>query len=199
MSPFFLIVPLFDQLPLSDRVLSDHPSDLSEDKGHVPSSNCSGLPDYKNCLITYAQQSAVALPVYETIHGGFRCTVYLDGEAYRSVNTFGNPEDAEQDASKLALESIAEKIKEECIAIINKDSVYCKSILDEYAAKMKLPLPTYTTTRLELLTFISSVVFDGKTYIGHLSKYKKDAEQLAVINSILGMHASYTKSISLLG
>ncbi|RZC75047.1 hypothetical protein C5167_050532, partial [Papaver somniferum] len=41
-------------------------------------------------------QSSVGLPVYETIHEGFRCTVYLNGEAYRSVNTFGNPEAAKK-------------------------------------------------------------------------------------------------------
>ncbi|KAI3922957.1 hypothetical protein MKW98_007088 [Papaver atlanticum] len=159
------------------------------------SGKSSGLPDYRNCLITYAQQSAVALPVYEIVNEGFRCTVYLEGEAYRSANTFGNPEDAEQDASKLALESIAKKIKEENIAIIDKDSLCCKSILSEYAAKMKLPFPTYTTTRIELLDFISSLVFDGKTYIGHLARNKKDAEKLAareVIISILGTSDSGT-------
>ncbi|RZC77477.1 hypothetical protein C5167_001696 [Papaver somniferum] len=186
---------------------------------------CSGLPDYKNCLIKYAQQSTVALPVYETVHEGFRCTVYLDGEAYRSVNTFGNPEDAEQDASKLALESIAKKIKQESISIINKDTygttvtipgcnsgastrkrsgptgkrkqilnpspptlsdtVGCKSILNEYAVKMNLSKPVYTTTQLERVPFfISSLVFYGKTYTGPPASNKKDAERLAARKAI---------------
>ncbi|MCL7028286.1 hypothetical protein MKW94_000325, partial [Papaver nudicaule] len=161
------------------------------------SSSGSGVPDYKNHLNTYAQQSAIPSPVYE-----YTCTVYLDGEAYRSVNTFGNPEDAEQDASKLALESIAKKVKEECIIIGHAfyhskssclflifDSMCCKSILNRYAAKMELPIPTYITTQIELHDFISSLAFDGKTYMGHRARSKQDAERLAareVIMSILG-------------
>ncbi|KAI3987053.1 hypothetical protein MKX01_036843 [Papaver californicum] len=156
------------------------------------SSNGAGvLPEpliYKNHLIAYTQRSAIPLPVYE-----YRCTVYVDGVAYTSVSTFRNSKDAENDASKLALESIfnAKKIKEESIAIIDQDTVSCKSILNEYAVKMHLPKPMYTTTSQpeDLRTFISSLVFDGKTYTGPAARNKKDAERLAarmVIHSIIG-------------
>ncbi|KAI3981344.1 hypothetical protein MKX01_001789 [Papaver californicum] len=164
------------------------------------SSNGSGVPPeplmYKNHLITYTQRSTIPLPVYESINLGYRCTVHVDGIAYTSVNTFRNPKDAEQDASKVALESIAKKIKEESIGIINQDTVSCKSILNEYAVKMNLPIPTYTTTQPELLPiFISSLEFNGKSYTGPAARNKKDSERLAArmaIHSIIGTSGSGT-------
>ncbi|RZC53412.1 hypothetical protein C5167_012265 [Papaver somniferum] len=166
------------------------------------SSNGSGVPPppeplmYKNHLITYTQRSAIPLPVYETVNLGYRCTVHVNGVAYTTADTFRNPKDAEQEASKLALESIAKKIKEESIAIINKDPVSCKSILNEYAVKLNLPIPMYTTTQLELLPiFNSSLEFNGKSYTGPAARSKKDAERLAArmaIHSIIGASGSGT-------
>ncbi|MCL7041108.1 hypothetical protein MKW94_010763 [Papaver nudicaule] len=167
------------------------------DQNQPTSSN--GVPEplmYKNHLITFTQRSALPLPIYETVNLGYRCTVHVDGVAYTSTDTFRNPKDAEQGASKLALESIAKKIKEESIAIINQDAVACKAILNEYASKMNLPIPAYTTTQPELLPiFISSVEFNGKTYTGPAARNKKDAERLAarvIIQSIIGTSGSGT-------
>ncbi|KAI3879740.1 hypothetical protein MKX03_002898 [Papaver bracteatum] len=154
-----------------------------EQNHQFTSSNGSGVPPpppeplmYKNHLITYTQRSAIPLPVYETVNLGYRCTVHVNGVAYTTADTFRNPKDAEQEASKLALESIAKKIKEESIAIINQDPVSCKSILNEYAVKMNLPIPMYTTA-----TRASSHL--------HLL-FRKDAERLAArmaIHSIIAL------------
>ncbi|KAI3867585.1 hypothetical protein MKX03_010104 [Papaver bracteatum] len=151
---------------------------------------------YKSRLNEFTQQTGIPVPVYESVNEGlqhlpkFRCTVHVDGVAYRSVNTFRNRKDAEQDASKLALESMPRKIKDESSAVIYEDKVYCKCILNEFAAKVNLPTPTYATAQLELnSTFICSLVFDGKTYTGPVGRSKKEAERLAArvaICSILG-------------
>ncbi|KAG1346938.1 hypothetical protein COCNU_06G007670 [Cocos nucifera] len=72
-----------------------------------------------------------------------------------------------------------------------QDTTFCKSILHEYAVKMNIEKPAYTTSQLEgvlLPSFISSLVFDGKTYTGAAGRSKKEAEQIAarvVIQSIL--------------
>lgn len=83
---------------------------------------CLGLPEqlmYKNRLQEYAQRSAIQLPMYKTVNEGsqhapkFRSTVVVDGQIYTSPNTFLQRKIAEQDVSKLALEHISKKIKDE--------------------------------------------------------------------------------------
>ncbi|OVA05827.1 Double-stranded RNA-binding domain [Macleaya cordata] len=164
------------------------------------------LPEHlmhKNRLQEYAQRSAIPLPIYETINEGsqhapkFRSTVKVDGAVYRSLNTFSHRKEAEQDVAKFAFEYISKKIKDERCPLIYEDTIFCKSILNEFAVKMNLEKPTYTTTQSEglLPVFISSLVFDGKTYTGTAGRNKKDAEQLAartVIQSILGTSGSGT-------
>lgn len=79
---------------------------------------------------------------------------------------------------------------------IVQDTVFCKSILNEYATKMNLEKPTYTTRSTIqpkglLPVFISSLVFNGVNYTGEVGRNKKEAEQLAaraVILSIFGNH-----------
>ncbi|KAG1368067.1 putative Mitogen-activated protein kinase 9 [Cocos nucifera] len=72
-----------------------------------------------------------------------------------------------------------------------EDTTFCKSILHEYAVKMNIEKPIYTTSQSEgglLPSFISSLVFDGKTYTGAAGRNKKEAEQMAaraIIESIL--------------
>ncbi|KAJ4706936.1 Double-stranded RNA-binding protein [Melia azedarach] len=152
---------------------------------------------HKNRLQEYAQRSAIALPVYNTVNEGyqhapkFRSTVLVDGATYTSPNTFPNRRAAEQDVAKLALECISKKIKEEGCSLINEDTVFCKSILNEFAVKMNLEMPTYKTIQSEglLPVFVSSLVFDGIAYTGETGRNKKEAEQLAaqaVIRSLLG-------------
>ncbi|KAG9450090.1 hypothetical protein H6P81_010055 [Aristolochia fimbriata] len=158
---------------------------------------------HKNRLQEYAQRSAVPLPVYQTVNEGlphnprFRSTVIVDGASYKSFETFQNRKAAEQDAARLALDSIMKKIKDEGLPQISQDTVFCKSILNEFAVKMNLPKPSYSTTQTGNLLpiFISSLVFDGKTYVGNPGKNKKEAEQKAaraVIQCILGTSSSRT-------
>ncbi|KAK1301553.1 Double-stranded RNA-binding protein 7 [Acorus calamus] len=158
---------------------------------------------YKNRLQEYAQRSAVHTPLYTTINGGnphaprFRSTVVVDGLTFTSPNTFSHRKEAEQDVARLALEGLSEKVKDEGCPLIYADSVFCKSILNEFATKMKLSSATYTTTQSEgpIPVFISSVIFDGKEYTGRTGKNKKEAQQLgarAVIESILESSPSRT-------
>ncbi|GMP27495.1 hypothetical protein CsSME_00003458 [Camellia sinensis var. sinensis] len=166
-----------------------------------PAPSNSNLPEllmYKNRLQEYTQKSSIPLPVYQTINEGvqheprFRSTVWVDGASYTSHHVFLHRKAAEQDVARVALDGITQKIKEEGSPLIREDTVFCKSILNEYAVKMHLEKPTYNTIRSEglLPVFVSSLVFDGVTYTGEAGKNKKEAEQLAaraVILSILGI------------
>uniref|UniRef100_A0A7N2MX72 DRBM domain-containing protein n=1 Tax=Quercus lobata TaxID=97700 RepID=A0A7N2MX72_QUELO len=172
----------------------------------APSSS-SRLPEqlmYKNRLQEYAQRSAIQLPMYKTVNEGsqhapkFRSTVVVDGQIYTSPNTFLQRKIAEQDVSKLALEHISKKIKDErypLTPLICENTVFCKSILNEFAVKMTLQKPVYNTVQTEGLppVFISSLIFNGVCYNGEPGRNKKEAEQLAaraVILSHLGQSGS---------
>lgn len=73
--------------------------------------------------------------------------------------------------------------------------MFCKSILNEYAVKMKLEKPIYHTVQPEglLPVFKSTAVFNGNQYMGETGKNKKEAEQMAAraaVMSILGQSPS---------
>uniref|UniRef100_A0A1D1YDS3 Double-stranded RNA-binding protein 4 n=1 Tax=Anthurium amnicola TaxID=1678845 RepID=A0A1D1YDS3_9ARAE len=159
----------------------------------------------KNRLQVYAQRSALPLPVYLTVNEGFphapqfRSTVLVGGVMFRSSQTFAHRKEAEQDVAKVALEGVSKKINEEGCPLIHADTVFCKSILHEYAVQMNLDKPTYTCSQPEglLPMFISSVLLDGKMYKGAAGRKKKQAEQLAAraaIESILGDRNPSTKT-----
>lgn len=152
------------------------------------------VPDHcmhKNRLQTYAQRSALPLPTYHTVNEGlthlpkFRSTVLVDGVSYTS-HTFLHRKEAEQDAAKVALDSILQKVKQEGCPMILEDKTFCKAILNEFAVKVNLDLPTYTTTQSEgkFPTFISTLSFHGKMYPGIPGRNKKEAEQLGAFNVI---------------
>ncbi|KAL6960891.1 hypothetical protein U1Q18_038656 [Sarracenia purpurea var. burkii] len=155
----------------------------------------------KNRLQEYTQKSGLPFPKYQTTNEGdqrgprFKSSVLVDKSWYTTPVTFPNRKAAEQDAARVALCDVTQKIKDEGCALIHKDTTFCKSILNEYAVKMNLDKPTYTTTQSEgmLPVFISSLVFNGVTYTGEAGRNKKEAEQLAakdVILSILGISGS---------
>ncbi|XP_052205005.1 uncharacterized protein LOC127809888 isoform X2 [Diospyros lotus] len=159
--------------------------------------NVPGPLVYKNRLQEYTQRSVLPFPSYDTVNEGsqhapmFRSTVLVDGAYYTSPNAFRHRRAAEQDAARVALDAIMQKIKDEGCPLIGEDTIFCKSILNEYAAKMNLEKPTYKTIQEEglLPLFVSSLVFNGVTYMGKAGRNKKEAEQLAarvVILSILG-------------
>ncbi|KAH7574862.1 hypothetical protein JRO89_XS02G0014300 [Xanthoceras sorbifolium] len=83
-------------------------------------------------------------------------TVMVDGKTYTSSNTFSHRKAAEQDVAKLALKCISKKIKnEECPPIVEvccsviTDTIFCKSILNEFTVNMSLKRPTYNTIQPE--------------------------------------------------
>ncbi|GAB4827975.1 hypothetical protein Ancab_034860 [Ancistrocladus abbreviatus] len=156
---------------------------------------------YKNRLQEYAQRASLPLPVYQTWNEGFphapkfRSSILVDGEIYTSPNTFSQRKAAEQDAAKHALEGITLKMSSEGSALICKDTLFCKSILNEFAVKMNLERPTFSTKHSEgpLQMFTASLDFNGVKYTGEVGRNKKEAEQLAaraVLLSILG-NSSY--------
>ncbi|KAF9664058.1 hypothetical protein SADUNF_Sadunf17G0116800 [Salix dunnii] len=159
-----------------------------------------GLPNnlmYKNRLQEYTQKSSLQLPVYQTFNEGpahlprFRSTVWVDGAKYTSQKTFLHRKAAEQDAANLALESILKRVKDEECPLLDAETVFCKSILNEFAVKVNREKPTYNSVQLPglLPVFISTLVFDGVSYTGDAGRNKKEAEQLAartVILSLLG-------------
>ncbi|ONK55143.1 uncharacterized protein A4U43_UnF7180 [Asparagus officinalis] len=148
----------------------------------------------KNRLQEFAQKSRLPLPVYRTENEGyqhtplFRSSVTVDGITFTSPNTFLQRKAAEQDAAKLALESLSRKID---ISSILEDATFAKSMLHEYAMKMSLEKPTYQTSQATGSIhpmFISSTIFNGQTYTGDPGRNKKEAEQMAAraaIKSIL--------------
>lgn len=153
---------------------------------------------FKNRLQEYTQRATIPLPVYTTVNEGqqvhapkFRSTVLVDGESFVSGNTFSVRKAAEQDAARVALESITKKIKNESCPLVTEDKLLCKSILHEFAVKMNLEKPIYDISRPkgQLPVFKCSVAFNGATYTGETGRTKKEAEQLgarAAILSILG-------------
>lgn len=152
---------------------------------------------HKNRLQEYTQRSSLQLPIYSTINEGyqhapkFRSTVLVDGVQYTSPNTFLHRKEAEQDVARLAFSCIVKKIKDEGCPLVREDTVFCKSILNEFASKMQLQKPTYNTWQPQglLPVFLSSLIFNGLTYTGEIGRTKKEAEQLAaraVILSLMG-------------
>lgn len=160
---------------------------------------------YKNQLQEYAQKASIGLPTYKTVSEGlahapqFRSVVWVDGNCFTSLHTFPNRKMAEQEAAKLALIGIRDKVKNEGSARIFTDTVFCKSIISEYAVKMGMGPPTYTTQQTKALLpfFVSTLVLKEVAYVGDAARNKKEAEQVAAraaILSILDSESSTTMS-----
>lgn len=161
---------------------------------------------YKNRLQEYTQKSSLQLPVYTTVNEGaqhapkFRATVLVDGMCYTSQGNFPTRKSAEQEAAKIALENIQQKMKDDGCPIIREDTTFCKSILNEYAVKMHLEKPAYNTIQPGGLipVFVSTLVFNGVSYTGDKGRNKKEAEQLAaraIILSILNSADSASATV----
>ncbi|XP_074558100.1 uncharacterized protein LOC141813993 [Curcuma longa] len=155
---------------------------------------------HKNKLQDHAQRSAIPLPIYITVNEGslhaprFRSSVIVDGSEFTSNCTFSKKMVAEQDVAKCALEAIRSFIRNNSLSLIPNNLVIFKCILNEYAVKMNLKLPTYETCKGSgsILMFVSSVSFDNKTFKGEFGNSKKEAEQMgarAVIEFILGLNS----------
>ncbi|KAF1891034.1 hypothetical protein Lal_00001170 [Lupinus albus] len=156
----------------------------------------------------------------------FRSTLWVSGKCYTNQVTFVNRKAAEQDAAKLALKSLLGMIKDEAppavieekappavieekappVAIKDEASPtilekiwLSKSILNEYAFKLNVALPTYSTVETigASPVFKSTLVFNCTKYTGGASRHKRWAEQLAAHQAILSILSADPGSESL--
>ncbi|CAJ1970834.1 unnamed protein product [Sphenostylis stenocarpa] len=166
---------------------------------------------YKNRLQEFTSRSGIAIPVYQTVNEGqahipkFRSTVWVAGTSYTSQSTFPQKKAAEQEVARLALETILQRTRNEGPSLVSEISPFCKSIINEYAAKLYIERPTYNTVQNRLggmlPVFTTSLVFNGTSYTGYAARTKKEAEQSAAqaaILSIMGDSSSGTKLIELI-
>nr|GMD12022.1 double-stranded RNA-binding protein 4-like [Ipomoea batatas] len=153
---------------------------------------------YKNRLQEYTQKLGLPLPSYKNVNEGlphspsFRSTVLVDGRTYEAKCTFPTRKQAEQEAARLALESLSKQINDTGSPPINTEPRFCKSLLYQYALKNNLGMPSFKTINPAgpCLVYLSYMVFGGKTYTGEVAGSKKMAEQLAAraaIRSLLGV------------
>ncbi|XP_075501412.1 uncharacterized protein LOC142539683 isoform X2 [Primulina tabacum] len=157
-----------------------------------------GIPTEKSRLQEYAQRACAQLPVYQTLNEGpphalqFRSQVLVDGIWYTSPNTFSSRKVAEHDAAKHAFIGLLEKLKAEGRSLILEDLHFCKAILNEYAVKMNMKIPTYVTneSKAHVPIFVSSLQLNGVTFSGDAARTKKEAEQLAARSAILSILVS---------
>ncbi|TKY56728.1 Double-stranded RNA-binding protein 4 [Spatholobus suberectus] len=166
---------------------------------------------YKNRLQQFVQRASIAVPVYQTVNEGpvhvpkFRSTVWVGEMSYTTQSTFLHRKAAEQEAARLALENLLQKTRDEAASLVSEISPFCKSIINEYAAKLHVERPTYNTVQQHLggvlPVFTTSIVFNGTSYTGAAARTKKEAEQSAVhaaILSIMGDSSSGTKLIEII-
>jgi hypothetical protein len=75
------------------------------------------------------------------------------------------------------------------ICIIFQSVTFCKATLNEYAAKLHMKLPTYTTVEHKSVIpyFICTVDFNGTSYTGEAAGRKRDAENLAARSAIFSL------------
>lgn len=171
-----------------------------EKRENAPQPNA-GL--YKSLLYQYTQRSSGQPPVYQTFNEGaqhkpqFRSRVWIDGAFYTSPNTFSQRKAAETEVSKVAFVAIMKKKKDEGAKLVREDTVFCKSILIEYAVRMNLEKPSYQTTQpdMSLPLFSSSLVFNGVTYTGEFARSKIEAQRLAARAVILSIIDSESGNI----
>lgn len=87
----------------------------------------------KSRLLEHTQRLGMPLPMYQTTNEGFqhapkfRCTVLVDGSSYTSTNTFVHLKAAEQDVSRVALDALTQKMKDEGYHLICKVGGTCDS------------------------------------------------------------------------
>ncbi|XP_027938695.1 double-stranded RNA-binding protein 4-like [Vigna unguiculata] len=162
---------------------------------------------YKNRLQEFTSRSGTEVPIYQTVNEGqphipkFRSTVWVAGISYTSESTFSQKKAAEQEAARLALETILQKTREEGPSLVSEISPLCKSIINEYAAKLHIEGPSYNTVQQQiggvLPVFTSSLVFNGTSYTGDPARTKKEAEQSAAQAAILSIMGDSNSGIKL--
>uniref|UniRef100_A0A0D3GZS3 DRBM domain-containing protein n=1 Tax=Oryza barthii TaxID=65489 RepID=A0A0D3GZS3_9ORYZ len=165
--------------------------------------------NYKSKLQEYLQQANKQLPIYCTKCKGehhqlkFKSTVMVDGEEFSSTFCHRRVKDAEQDAAKVAYDTLLERKETETddtdvFELIDQDVVFSKSILHEYTTKTKTDQPEYSVTKTEgsVTPYVSSVSFAGHTYTGGAARNKKDAEQKAARAAVKSLLATNYTSMA---
>lgn len=151
---------------------------------------------YKNMLQQYVQKLSLPLPVYQTRNEGsshapmFRATVWVEDICCTTPNVFSNKKPAEQEVARIALDALMQKVKDDGLPYIHENTIYCKTILNEFAIKMHLDLPTYQTSQQQqdkVPAFTTTLVFNGASFTGPVARNKKEAEQLAARVAILSI------------
>eukprot|EP01018_Ginkgo_biloba_P008108 Gb_03871 [translate_table: standard] len=147
---------------------------------------------YKSKLQEYAQKISLQMPVYETTKEGpshmprFRATVTVNGAKYSSPQDFGSRKAAEFAAAQVAFEDLAKKAPFPSPI----ETAISKSLLQEFAQKMHLPLPNYRSIKAGVThcpTFSCTVEIGGISYTGGAAKSKKEAEGKAAQKALLAM------------
>ncbi|XP_054809936.1 uncharacterized protein LOC129311603 isoform X2 [Prosopis cineraria] len=156
-------------------------------------------PMHKNLLKEHAERSHIPPPTYQAVNIGlahapkFRSAVWVGGKSYTSENVFPNRRAAEQDVAKLAFKHITTGVKDEGLSLILEGPTSFKSILNDYARRMNLEIRYVDPVPQEGLSgFLSSLIFNGKRYIGDPAKNKKDAEQSAACAAVLSNLESFS-------
>ncbi|KAE9591291.1 hypothetical protein Lal_00038494 [Lupinus albus] len=186
------------QLPLTSVAEVQHSLSSTEPSAAAVATTIHHMPEhtlYKNRLQEFTQKSSIPLPMYQTVNEGtqhvprFRSTVWVDGKSYTNQVSFLNRKAAEQDAARLALESLPVVIKDEASPLVLENTMFSKSIMNEYATKLNVAMPTYSTAQIigMLPVFVSTLVFNDTKYTGDASRNKKEAEQLAARRAILSI------------
>lgn len=159
----------------------------------------SNIVMFKSQLQEYAQKASMPMPVYETTREGpphspnFKAAVIVNGARYDSPSNFCNLKAAEHAAAHVALEDLLEKTNgQELAPNPVHDTGLCKNLLQEYAQKMSLPLPSYCCKRsgkIHLPTFTCTVEVSGVQYTGGVAHSKKEAEIKAARTALLALKA----------
>ncbi|KAI9111848.1 hypothetical protein K1719_017538 [Acacia pycnantha] len=126
---------------------------------------------HKNRLQKHAQRSHIPLPIYQAVKIGldhspqYRSAVSVGGKSYTSGNLFPKRKASKQYVAKLALKHLTTGVKDEGLSLILEGSTSFKSILNDYAKKMKLEYKYDPLPHEGLAGFKSSLNLNGKHYI----------------------------------
>ncbi|WJX58707.1 hypothetical protein P8452_44133 [Trifolium repens] len=174
----------------SSSAAQPNPASVSPQFSLQPTNN-----SFKSSLIEFALKSKMKVPEFHSRNEGqshapkFRSSVMVDGLVFTTEQTFSHRKVADEEVSRSALEWLINKIIPEGYSLIAKSVTFCKATLNEYAAKLHMKLPTYTTVEHKSVIpyFICTVDFNGTSYTGEAAGRKRDAENLAARSAIFSL------------
>ncbi|AES99332.1 double-stranded RNA-binding motif protein [Medicago truncatula] len=153
------------------------------------------VPMFKNNLIQFALKSNMKHPEFFSRNEGsiqapaYRSSVMVDGLVFTSQLTFFHRKAAEQEVARFALEYLTKKVKDEAYSIMSEAVTFCKTVLNEYASKLSIQLPTYKSVEYKEVIpyFVCTLDLNGTSYTGDAARRKKDAVELAARAAILSI------------